>query len=84
MTIGDRLKELRIAYGFSQSELAKAMGWEGMRARISNYEVGNRMPNSEDIESFATLFNVSPAYIQFGDNLCSRCKEIIWKNKQVP
>jgi transcriptional regulator with XRE-family HTH domain len=81
MNIGNRLKELRIAYGFSQSELATAMNWKGMRARISNYEVGNRMPNAEDIESFAKLFKVSPAYIQFGDNICSKCKEIIWENK---
>jgi transcriptional regulator with XRE-family HTH domain len=67
MTIGTRLKELREAFGLSQDEVASALGWDGKRARISNYENDKRRPSAEDIEKFAKVFKTSPSYLQFGE-----------------
>lgn len=62
---GERLKELREKYGYTQDELAKKLGTS--RSRIANYEQGTRQPDFEMQETLADLFNVSLDYL-FGRN----------------
>ncbi|MCX8723086.1 helix-turn-helix transcriptional regulator [Lactobacillus sp. B4005] len=56
-SFGNRIKELRIKHGLSQSDLAKATGLT--RQAISNYERGDREPKMEIWQKLADCFNVS-------------------------
>ncbi|MCX8721420.1 MULTISPECIES: helix-turn-helix domain-containing protein [unclassified Lactobacillus] len=56
-SFGNRIKELRIKNGFSQSDLAKATGLT--RQAISNYENNERTPNDKTWQKLADCFNVS-------------------------
>lgn len=62
MTIGLRIKELRVQHGVTQSELAEAIGT--IKQTIHKYESGviTNIP-SDKIESIANYFNVTPAYL---------------------
>lgn len=62
MTLGARLKELRLKRGWSQDELAERMGMN--RANISNYERGkNKDIPSDTLKKFADIFGVSSDYL---------------------
>lgn len=50
------LKELRIAFGLTQEQLAERAGLA--KSTISMYENGNREPDLETLEIFADIFNV--------------------------
>lgn len=54
-------KQLRIASGFTQAEIAKKLGVS--KSTISMYENGNREPDFETLEKIADLFNVDIDYI---------------------
>lgn len=62
-----RLKELRLANGLTQKELAKAI--EVGRTTISEYESGKIVPKHEGLLKLANYFNVSVDYLQVRDNV---------------
>ena len=66
MTIYERIKNLRLNLGMSQSELAKKVGYEG-RSAISKVENGERDISQSMIEKYANALHVSPAYLLYGD-----------------
>lgn len=61
MTIGETLKTLRKAHGFTQAEVASALNLS--RTSYTKYENDVHMPNAEQIQLIASLFGVSPAEI---------------------
>ena len=62
MNKGERIKELRLKKGMSQSELAKALNTT--KQTISKYEksIVTNIP-SDKIEAMSKIFNSSPEYI---------------------
>lgn len=57
----NRIKELRLAVGKSQAELADLIGVN--KQTISQYERGVRYPKKENMEALADYFNVSIDYL---------------------
>ena len=55
------LKNLRNARGLTQGELADRIGIS--RSRLSMYELGQREPDFETLESIADFFNVDIDYL---------------------
>lgn len=62
MTKGERIRQLRISKGISQSELAKYLSTT--KQTISKYEksIVTNIP-SDKVEAMATLFGSTPQYI---------------------
>lgn len=58
----DRLKELRLAEGLTQIELAEKLGLS--KGAVGNYEAGKRSPDYETLEAIADYFNVELDYLQ--------------------
>jgi transcriptional regulator with XRE-family HTH domain len=65
MTMGDRLRELRLRKSLSQEEVARQIGVT--RSAYSHYEINNRQPVYETLKKLAVLFNVSLDYIIGGE-----------------
>lgn len=64
-TFGERLKELRIANGFGQKEVA---AWIGVSdSSVRKYESGERTPDPNAIKTLARQFNVSTDYLLGND-----------------
>ena len=61
MCFAKRLKELRLAHGETQKELANAI--EVGRTTISEYESGKIVPKQEGLLRIANHFNVSVDYL---------------------
>ena len=57
----ERLKELRIEKGLTQTQLAKELRVN--KRTISNWEVGERQPDLDTLEVIAKYFNVSYDYL---------------------
>lgn len=57
MDFAKRLKELRLARGLSQEQLAKELNL--VKSSISMYEQGKRKPSFEVLEAIADFFNVN-------------------------
>lgn len=68
MNFGEKLKELRKKFGYTQEELAKKIGTAN--STVSMYERGERVPDFEMMETIADTFNVDMNFL-FGryDNL---------------
>lgn len=62
MNIAGRLKELRLAAGVTQKELAASTGIA--LQSIINYENGRREPNSKAMVALERYFNVSGEYLR--------------------
>ena len=69
MDISERLKELRIKRGYSQSELADKL--HVSKSTISMIELGSRKPSFEMMELLADFFNVSLDYLRGDDDRSS-------------
>lgn len=54
-------KRLRLSRGYTQAELADALGIS--RSRIGMYETGAREPDFETLETIADFFNVDTDYL---------------------
>lgn len=54
-------KKLRLSHGYTQAELADALGIS--RSRIGMYETGARKPDFETLEIIADFFNVDTDYL---------------------
>lgn len=62
MTVGDRIKALRIQKGYTQKELADKCGYKSLTT-INKIELNiNSVPIST-VEKIASVFEVSPAYL---------------------
>jgi transcriptional regulator with XRE-family HTH domain len=57
----EKLRQIRLALGLSQTEMLKRLGYEGRIAyhRISNYELGTGEPPLPVLLAYATLAGVS-------------------------
>lgn len=62
VTVGDRIKEARLKKGYSQTELAKLLGYES-RSSISKIEKEGRDVPRNSILKFADVLDVTPSYL---------------------
>ncbi|MBN2984001.1 MULTISPECIES: helix-turn-helix domain-containing protein [Cohnella] len=65
MTMGHRLRELRLNRSLSQEEVARHIGIT--RSAYSHYEINNRQPVYETLIKLAEFFDVSLDYIIGGN-----------------
>ena len=61
MNIGERIKAIREFRGLTQKELGRAIGFDEStaRARISQYEIGNRVPKEDTLLALAKVLNIN-------------------------
>lgn len=59
--LNEKIKELRIAYGISQVELARRLGVS--KQCVSNWENDNVQPSVEMLIQIARFFNVTTDYL---------------------
>lgn len=64
--LNERIRELRVASGLSQVELAKKLGVS--KQSVSNWENDNIQPSIEMLVKIARTFNVSTDYLLGQDN----------------
>ncbi len=59
--LAEKLRQIRLALGLSQSEMLRHLGFDGVIAyhRISNYELGTGEPPLVVLLQYARLANVS-------------------------
>lgn len=63
-TYGSRLKACRRAAGLSQTEFGEKVGMT--RSSIANIEAGRQRSLLDDVERYAAVLNVDPAWLAFG------------------
>lgn len=66
--VGRRIRELRVARGMTQEELATALGKSG-RSYISKIELGDRDIDHCEIARLSAVLNATPGYIVLGEEL---------------
>lgn len=64
MSIGKKIKQLRIAKGWDQPELARQVGGTAVKVTISQIETGKRNPGPELLKRLADVLNVSVEELQ--------------------
>lgn len=64
--LGLRIRAMREARGWTQTELADQCGWNGLASRIGNYERAAREPSLDDIESMAKALGCTAKELIFG------------------
>ena len=64
--LNERIRELRLAAGFSQVELAEKLGVS--KQSVSNWENDNIQPSIEMLVKISRIFNVSTDFILGEDN----------------
>lgn len=57
-SVGDKLRDLRVAHRFSQTYIAQRLGLS--QGAVSAFENGRNEPNFATIEQLARIYNVSP------------------------
>lgn len=62
----DKLKDLRIKYGFSQKQVAELIDLSP--SVVSGYETGERTPSTEKLLALSNLFQCSTDYLLGKDN----------------
>ena len=62
MTIYERIRDLRIAHGMSQEDLAHKLGYKD-RSMITKIEAGNVDISQTKIVAFANALSTTPAYL---------------------
>lgn len=70
-----RLKELRIAKGLKQEEVAKLLGIG--RTAYGAYEIGDNIPPLSKVMILAKLYNVSIDYILYNETTPPETDEVI-------
>lgn len=66
MSVGKRIKELRIQQGMTQEELAKKVGCD--QSTLSRIEFEERNPSFEVAISIAGVLGVSAEYLRKGES----------------
>ena len=70
MTVGERIKTLRLKYGYTQEELASMIGVQ--KAAVSKYEDGTVINLKRSVvTALSSVFHISPAYLLYGDDALS-------------
>lgn len=64
-TVGSRIKAARKAAGMTQADLGEKMGIKYQN--ITGWETGKRNPTIKSICRLATLLNVKPCWLAFGN-----------------
>lgn len=65
MSLGERLKRMRLERGWSQTQLAQKLKIH--QKQISGYERGAHVPSTEILIRFAELYDCSLDYLAFDD-----------------
>lgn len=78
-TIADKLKSLRKAKGYTQQDVADALGTT--RATIGGYEIGRRQPRLPDLQKMADFYGVGLDYFGIASadevfDLLARAKDV--------
>ena len=78
-TIADKLKALRKAKGYTQQDVAEAIGIS--RATIGGYEIGRRQPRLSDLQKMADFYGVGLDYFGIATtddvfDLLARAKDV--------
>lgn len=63
-TIGERIRQIRLALNLTQSELARAIGVKPIT--ISHYEVGTRSVSEQSMQGICRTYNVSYDFLKNG------------------
>ncbi len=61
MILSERLRNLRIRYGYLQEDMAKALSIS--RVAYTQYEAGRREPNLENLMLLSRIYNVTVDYL---------------------
>ena len=82
--VADKLKMLRKAKGYTQQEVADAIGTT--RATIGGYEIGRRQPRLPDLQKIADFYGVGLDYFGIAStdevfDLLARAKEVFASDK---
>lgn len=64
MAIAERIKQLRTAVGFTQTELADKIGLTYVQ--IGRYETGNSSPSFEVLQKLASVFETTSDFLMNG------------------
>lgn len=75
MTLGEKLKELRIKYGYTQDELSKRLGVT--RQAVTKWENNRGLPDKASLNAIQKIFNVSM------DSLIDNDLEITFLKKKI-
>ena len=67
MTMGERIKAAREAKGWTQQQLADALGNAGNRQRVSQWESGYRNPRPDTLRRIAEILYTTAAKLMFGE-----------------
>lgn len=78
-TIADKLKSLRISKGYTQQDVADAVGIS--RATIGGYEIGRRQPRLPDLQKMAKFYGVGLDY--FGVATADEAFDLLARAKDV-
>lgn len=78
-TIADKLKSLRISKGYTQQDVADAVGIS--RATIGGYEIGRRQPRLPDLQKMAKFYGVGLDY--FGVATADEVFDLLTRAKDV-
>ena len=82
MTIGERIKKIRVFRKMTMDDLGGALGFEGknMSVRISQYETGARIPGDDMIQKLADALHCN--YKAISDYSLGAAEDIIEKSGQ--
>jgi len=72
--LGKKIQQLRKDKGLSQEELASALTIS--RQAISKWELGESMPDTENVVQLSKLFGVTTDYLLIDDNECKTIKTV--------
>ena len=77
MTIGERIKKIRVFRKMTMDDLGGALGFEGknMSVRISQYETGARIPGEDMIQKLAAALHCN--YKAISDYSLGAAEDII-------
>jgi DNA-binding XRE family transcriptional regulator len=64
--LGQRLRDLRLAKGLDQSEVAAALGYKRSNARVSDHELGHHLPTLSLLRRYADVFGITVAELLDG------------------
>lgn len=88
MTVGEKIKFLRITKKLSQLELAKDIGYgdnltnpNTIRSRIGQLEIGYRKPKDENLIKLANALGVKQKILMGGSDLEKAVQGVIWLSK---
>lgn len=81
MNIGEKIKEIRLAKGMKQSDLAEKAGIS--RVAIGNYERGDRQPNIDILSKIATALDLDISDLVPSGQLRKRGYPIRWSPEKV-